>query len=47
MTNPEDSVIGLFCMFLCVQASFSVLRGPILDEIHQQFNPWVSQVNYD
>ncbi|KAG4927436.1 hypothetical protein JHK85_053922 [Glycine max] len=26
------------------QASFTVLRGPILDEVHQQLNPWVSQV---
>ncbi|CAK8542739.1 unnamed protein product [Lathyrus sativus] len=26
------------------QASFTVLRGPILDEVHQQLNPWVSQI---
>ncbi|KAK7360609.1 hypothetical protein VNO77_02616 [Canavalia gladiata] len=26
------------------QVSFTVLRGPILDEIHQQINPWVSQI---
>ncbi|XP_019447418.1 PREDICTED: alpha-mannosidase At3g26720-like isoform X7 [Lupinus angustifolius] len=26
------------------QASFTVLRGPILDEVHQQVNPWVSQI---
>ncbi|KAL9331149.1 hypothetical protein ACSQ67_000759 [Phaseolus vulgaris] len=26
------------------QVSFSVLRGPILDEVHQQLNPWVSQI---
>ncbi|KOM38456.1 hypothetical protein LR48_Vigan03g183800 [Vigna angularis] len=27
------------------QVSFTVLHGPILDEVHQQLNPWVSQVN--
>ncbi|XP_073222216.1 alpha-mannosidase At3g26720 isoform X2 [Cicer arietinum] len=26
------------------QVSFTVLRGPILDEVHQQLNPWVSQI---
>ncbi|KAI5386914.1 hypothetical protein KIW84_073163 [Lathyrus oleraceus] len=26
------------------RASFTVLRGPILDEVHQQLNPWVSQI---
>ncbi|KAE9586550.1 putative alpha-mannosidase [Lupinus albus] len=26
------------------QASFTVLRGPVLDEVHQQVNPWVSQI---
>lgn len=26
------------------QASFTVLRGPILDEVHQQINPWASQI---
>ncbi|XP_045793095.1 LOW QUALITY PROTEIN: alpha-mannosidase At3g26720-like [Trifolium pratense] len=26
------------------QASLTVLRGPILDEVHQQLNPWVSQI---
>ncbi|XP_027348900.1 alpha-mannosidase At3g26720-like [Abrus precatorius] len=26
------------------KVSFSVLRGPILDEVHQQINPWVSQI---
>jgi hypothetical protein len=36
-------------LILCiygVQTSLTVLRGPILDEVHQQLNPWVSQVNY-
>lgn len=22
------------------------MRGPVLDEVHQQLNPWVSQVIY-
>ncbi|KAK7395993.1 hypothetical protein VNO78_16658 [Psophocarpus tetragonolobus] len=26
------------------QVSLTVLRGPILDEVHQQLNPWVSQI---
>ncbi|BAT84840.1 hypothetical protein VIGAN_04230300 [Vigna angularis var. angularis] len=26
------------------QVSFTVLHGPILDEVHQQLNPWVSQI---
>ncbi|WVZ05250.1 hypothetical protein V8G54_018596 [Vigna mungo] len=26
------------------QLSFTVLHGPILDEVHQQLNPWVSQI---
>lgn len=44
MANPENNLY-LFCI-VCVQASFTVLRGPILDEVHQQLNPWVSQVTY-
>lgn len=35
-----------FCVFIYAQASLTVLHGPILDEVHQQLNPWVSQVNY-
>ncbi|XP_057437604.1 alpha-mannosidase At3g26720-like [Lotus japonicus] len=26
------------------KVSFTVLHGPILDEVHQQLNPWVSQI---
>ncbi|XP_068656340.1 alpha-mannosidase At3g26720-like [Aristolochia californica] len=26
------------------KARFTVLRGPILDEVHQRINPWISQV---
>ncbi|KAJ4728880.1 Alpha-mannosidase [Melia azedarach] len=26
------------------QASFTVLRGPLLDEVHQRINPWIYQV---
>ncbi|KAK7311284.1 hypothetical protein RJT34_09318 [Clitoria ternatea] len=26
------------------QVSLTVVRGPILDEVHQQLNPWVSQI---
>ncbi|KAL4306979.1 alpha-mannosidase At3g26720 isoform X1 [Arachis ipaensis] len=26
------------------QESFTVLSGPVLDEVHQQLNPWISQI---
>ncbi|RYR54201.1 hypothetical protein Ahy_A06g029472 isoform B [Arachis hypogaea] len=26
------------------QESFAVLSGPVLDEVHQQLNPWISQI---
>jgi len=45
MTNPDNN-LHLYCMVF-VQVSFTVLHGPILDEVHQQLNPWVSQVKYD
>lgn len=43
----EQLIMFILCIHLCsLQVSFTVLHGPILDEVHQQLNPWVSQVNY-
>lgn len=38
--ETADSVV------VCMQVSLTVLRGPVLDEVHQQINPWIYQVPY-
>ncbi|KAH7518968.1 hypothetical protein FEM48_Zijuj09G0227800 [Ziziphus jujuba var. spinosa] len=35
---------GTFPIKSEIQAPFTVVQGPLLDEVHQTFNPWVSQI---
>lgn len=32
--------------YLKFQVPLTVIRGPLVDEVHQQINPWISQVSY-
>lgn len=41
----------IFCNFFlllacCLQVPLKIIRGPLLDEVHQQFNSWIYQVQY-
>lgn len=49
--NFKGAILCFFCLFIYVklkchqfQVPLNVLRGPIVDELHQAINPWISQV---
>jgi hypothetical protein len=46
LTNNSDYNVHLKIKLLDFQAPVTVLHGPIIDEVHQQINPWIYQVLY-
>lgn len=32
--------------WLKFQVPLTVIRGPLVDEVHQRVNPWISQVDF-